>query len=208
MKYQTKLKAYFITGLFTLLPVMATLIVGWFILKFFIGLLNLPFSPLLNTGIPGIKLIVPLAGFIVTVIVILLIGILMAGLIGKNIILWFEELINKVPLMGNIYGSTKQLFEIFFLKNKDSFSRVVLVEYPRKGLYVVGFVTAESNKNVEDVTGKKVINIYLPTSLNIASGFLIIAPEEDVIPLDIGIEDGLKLVISGGFITPSLIDKP
>lgn len=182
---------------------MATILVAWFILKCVIKLLSLPLGEFLDLGIPGIKLIVPLAGLIITITVILLIGFVMASLIGKTIIAWFEELLARVPIVSNIYVAFKQLFEILLLKSKESFSRVVLVEYPRKGVYSVGFVTSESNPKVARATGKEIINVYLPTALNIASGFLIAAPADEVISLDISIEEGLKLVISGGFILPS-----
>ncbi|MEW6621389.1 MAG: DUF502 domain-containing protein [bacterium] len=200
---KTKLKAYFFTGLFTSLPVMATVVVGWFILKFVINLLSLPLSGLLDLKLPAIKLIVPLAGLIITIMVILVIGLLMASFIGKTIIAWFEELLARVPIVSNIYTGFKQLIEIFLMRGKESFSRVVLVEYPRKGIYAVGFVTSEANPQIGNSTGKEVVNIYLPTALNIASGFLIVAPVSEIIPLNISVEEGLKLVISGGFIVPS-----
>lgn len=200
---KTKLKAYFFTGLFTSLPVMATILVAWFISKGIIKLLSLPLSGFLDLKIPGINLIVPLAGLIITITIILLIGFLMASLIGKGIIAWFEEILARVPIISNIYAAFKQLIEILLIRDKESFSRVVLVEYPRKGVYSVGFVTSESNPKVTRATGKEIINVYLPTALNIASGFLIAAPADEVISLDISIEEGLKLVISGGFILPS-----
>lgn len=204
---KTKLKAYFFTGLFTSLPVMATIVVAWFILKFVIKLLSLPLTGLLDKDIPGINVIVPIAGLIITITVILVIGLLMASLIGKSIVAWFEELLARVPVISNIYSAFKQLFEILLLKSKESFSRVVLVEYPRKGVYAIGFVTSENNPEIAKATGKEVINIYLPTALNIASGFLIAAPVDEVISLNISIEEGLKLVISGGFILPSSTNK-
>jgi len=181
---------------------MATITVAYFILKFVINLLSLPLSGLLDLKIPGINLIVPLAGLLITVTIILLIGFLMASLIGRSIVVGFEELVARLPIISNIYTAFKQLLEILFLKNKESFSRVVLVEYPRKGVYSVGFVTSESNPQIAKSTGKEVINIYIPTALNIASGFLIVAPIDEVIPLNITVEEGLKLVISGGIIIP------
>lgn len=207
LRVRTRLKAWFFTGLFTALPVMATLFVAWFILKFVIKLLSLPFAEFLDLPVPGIKLIVPIAGFIITITVILLIGFLMASLIGKSIVAWFEELLARVPIVSNIYTGFKQLIEIFLYKGKESFSRVVLVEYPRKGVYSIGFVTSETNPVVAKVSGKEIINIYLPTALNIASGFFIAAPVDEIIPLDITVEEGLKLVISGGFIVPSIDNK-
>ncbi|MFH1563820.1 MAG: DUF502 domain-containing protein [Nitrospirota bacterium] len=207
IRVRTRLKAWFFTGLFTSLPVMATVFVAWFILKFVIKLLTLPFAEFLDLPVPGIKWIVPVAGFIITIMVILLIGFMMASLIGKSIVAWFEELLIRVPIVSNIYTGLKQLMEIFLYKGKESFTRVILIEYPRKGVYSIGFVTSESNPAVAKASGKEIINIYLPTALNIASGFFIAAPVDEVIPLDITVEEGLKLVISGGFIIPSLNNK-
>jgi len=204
---KTKLKAYFFTGLFTSLPVMATILVGWFTLKFVIKLLSLPLAGLLDLNIPGINLIVPIAGLIITIIVIFSIGFLMASLIGKSIIAWFEEILSRVPIISNIYTGFKQLLEILLFRSKESFSRVVLVEYPRKGVYSIGFVTSECNPEIGKATGKNILNIYIPTALNIASGFLIAAPADEVIPLNISIEEGLKSVISGGLILPSSNNK-
>jgi uncharacterized membrane protein len=163
---------------------------------------------LLHIEISGIWLILfnilgTVLGLICVLGVIILIGILTASILGRTFFVWLETFLVRVPLVSNFYAGVKQLVEILFSKGKSSFTRVVLVEYPRKGVYSIGFVTAEKSPVLSDITDEEMVNIYLPTALNIASGFMIIAPVKDTIPLDISIEEGLKLVISGGFITPS-----
>ncbi|MDI6781913.1 MAG: DUF502 domain-containing protein [bacterium] len=208
--WKTQLKAYFITGFLTIVPVMATIFLITIAMKILIKLLGSPFLFLLETlfhmKISGMWLLLfdvlgIVCGIFCVLIIITLIGILTANIFGRTIFVWFETFLVKLPLISNFYGAIKQLMEILFSKGKNSFTKVVLVEYPRKGVFSVGFVTAEDNQIVSPITGQKMINVYLPTALNIASGFMIIIPAKDVIPLEISVEDGLKLVISGGFIS-------
>jgi uncharacterized membrane protein len=202
--FRTKLKAYFITGLLTIIPVIVIVYITIFIIKILKKFITIPFAPLLTKNIPGIELIVTVGGIIFSVILIILVGLFTASILGKKIFGWFEDvLFSKIPLMNRIYYGAKQLMELLFIKRKKIFSGVVLVEYPRKGVYSVGFITSTNNTQLQAVTGKKVVNLYIPTALNIASGFLLIVPQEEIIPLNLNVEEGLKLVISGGIITPT-----
>ncbi|MFH1896883.1 MAG: DUF502 domain-containing protein [Candidatus Desantisbacteria bacterium] len=211
--WRSHLKAYFVTGFLTILPVMATAFLVMIVVKLLYKLLGSPFLFLLetifHTKISGIWLILfdtlgVVCGLICVLVFLTLFGILTASIIGRTLFVWFENLLIKVPLVSNFYGALKQFIKILFSTGKSSFARVVLVEYPRKGIYSVGFITAENNPFIAAITGEKMVNIYLPTALNIASGFMIVAPAKEIIPLDISIEDGLKLVISGGFISPTI----
>ncbi|MBU0701067.1 DUF502 domain-containing protein [bacterium] len=211
--WKTQLKAYFITGFLTIVPVMATIFLMTIAMKILLKLLSSPFLFLLETffhvKISGAWLILFDVmgigfGILCVLIIITLIGILTANIFGRTIFVWFETFLIKLPLISNFYGAIKQLMEILFSKGKNSFTRVVLVEYPRKGVFSVGFITAENNQTIGVITGERMVNIYLPTALNIASGFMLIVPAKDIIPLEISVEDGLKLVISGGFISPEV----
>ncbi|MEK7172484.1 MAG: DUF502 domain-containing protein [Patescibacteria group bacterium] len=213
--WKTQLKAYFITGFLTIVPVMATIFLMTIAMKILIKLLGSPFLFLLETlfhmKISGAWLLLfdvlgIVCGIFCVLVIITLIGILTANIFGRTIFVWFETFLVKLPLISNFYGAIKQLMEILFSKGKNSFTRVVLVEYPRKGVFSVGFITAEDNQIVGHITGEKMVNIYLPTALNIASGFMLIVPVKDVIPLEISVEDGLKLVISGGFISSPVVN--
>ncbi|OIP43121.1 hypothetical protein AUJ95_00975 [Candidatus Desantisbacteria bacterium CG2_30_40_21] len=211
--WRTHLRAYLVTGFLTILPVMATAFLAMIVAKLLYKLLGSPFLFLLetffHTKISGIWLILfdtlgVVCGLICVLVFLTLIGILTANILGRTLFIWFENLLVKVPLISNFYGAIKQLVNILFSNGKSSFTRAVLVEYPRKGVYSIGFVTAEDNPFIATITGEKMVNIYLPTALNIASGFMIVAPAKEIIPLDISVEDGLKLVISGGIISPAI----
>ncbi len=192
---------------------MATAFLVMIIIKFLNKLLGTPFLFLLETffhaKISGIWLIVfdtlgVICGIICVLVFLVLVGILTASIIGKTLFIWFENLLVKVPFVSNFYGALKQLMEILFSTGKSSFTKVVLVEYPRKGVYAVGFVTAGDNPFIAAITGEAMVNIYLPKALNIASGFMIVAPAREIVPLNISVEDGLKLAISGGLISPAI----
>lgn len=216
ISWKTQLKAYFITGFLTIVPVMATIFLATIAMKLLAKLLGSPFLFLLETlfqikitGAWQLLLFDALGivcGILCVLIIITLIGILTANIFGRTIFVWFETFLINLPLISNFYGAIKQLMEILFSKGKNSFTRVVLVEYPRKGVFSVGFITAEDNQTIGAITKEKMVNIYLPTALNIASGFMLIVPAKEIIQLDISVEDGLKLVISGGFISPDMIN--
>ncbi len=209
-RLRTKLKTSFFTGLFTTIPIIVTLYITTVVLKLLNRLLIMPFSGLVDaTNIWGIRIILPIVGVIISIFIICGIGLLTANLLGKKLISVGEVLLGKVPIMNNIYTAIKQLLEILFIQGKTSFAsmRVVLVEYPRKGIYSIGFVSSEKTKKLSDVIGEQVVHVYLPTALNIASGFFIIVPVKETISLDISVEDGLKLVISGGIISPTYKEK-
>lgn len=211
--WRAHLRAYFITGFLTILPVMATAFLVMIVAKLLYKLLGSPFLFLLETffqtKISGIWLILfdtlgVVCGLICVLVFLTLIGILTASILGRTLFVWFENILHKVPLISNFYVAIKQLIGILSSGGKSSFTRVVSVEYPRKGLYSVGFVTAEDNPFIAAITGEKMVNVYLPISLNVATGFMIVVPAKEIIPLDISVEDGLKLVISGGIISPAV----
>ncbi len=190
------------TGIFTIIPIVVTLFIIFLVLKFLNSILILPFSGLLKLDIPWVQVIVPIAGLIISLFTICGIGFLTANIMGKRLFLKIERLFSKVPVVKSIYTSIKQISEILFVKGKASFTRVVMIEYPRKGVYSIGFVSSEENKKISKEINKEVVNLYLPTAFNIASGFLLVVPVEETTPLDISVEEGLKLVISGGIISP------
>jgi uncharacterized membrane protein len=123
------------------------------------------------------------------------------SLFGRQVILFTERIFSRIPIARGIYSTVKQITNAFG-HDPSSFKRVVMVEYPRKGLYTLGFYTGESNGEIQGRAGKKVLNIFLPTTPNPTSGWLVLIPEEDVIFLDTSVEDGLKYIISGGVVVP------
>lgn len=200
VKVRSKLKTYFITGLLVIVPMALTAYILWVIITMMDGLLNLLPPRLRPTAylpfpIPGL-------GLIMTVFLILFVGLITRSVLGKKLVGIGEWIVGKIPMVRSIYQATKQLTEAIFLPKSDSFRNVVLIQYPRKGIYSLGFVTGVSKGEIQGKTPSKVINVFVPTTPNPTSGYYILVPEEDTIPLDMTVEDAFKLIISGGMVTP------
>jgi len=131
------------------------------------------------------------------------IGFLTAGLIGRYIIKLGERIISRLPIIRSIYGALKQIFENVLNSSSKSFREVVLIEYPRKGIWAIGFITGNTKGEVKSLSNKEMVNVFLPTTPNPTSGFLLFLPKKDVKILNMSIEEGIKMVISGGIVTPN-----
>ena len=190
------LRRYFFTGLIVLLPVVVTAFVLW---RFFFALddiLGRFVETYLGRPLPGV-------GLVALVALIMGIGAIASNFLGKRVIHVGERLVARVPLMGWIYRTTKQLFSTILEERSESFRKVVLVSYPLKGTYSVAFLTSESPTSVEGELGKGFVTVFLPTTPNPTSGLLLVVPAEDVLPLDLSIDEGLRLVISAGALPKS-----
>lgn len=194
------MKNYFIAGLLVILPIFVTVYVIWFLIKAMDTILKyipdkyLP-ETYLNIYIPGL-------GLVLGVFLILVVGVLARNIAGRAVLQSWDNLIDRIPLARIIYSSVKQLLQAFFFQNSDAFQRVALVEYPRRGIYVLGFITGQSKGEVQAKTDKNMINVFVPTTPNPTSGFYVLFPEEDLIVLDMSVEDAFKLLISGGLVSP------
>ena len=146
--------------------------------------------------------------FVVAIGLVTLAGLLTRYYIGKRVIAWLDAVILRVPLLNKIYGTIKQVNEAFSTGGKTSFKTVVLVEFPRAGSYSVGFITSDQNEALEQVTGKKLVNVFIPTTPNPTSGFLILVPEDEVTKLDMSVAEGIKYIISLGAISPDFTPLP
>jgi len=194
------IKRNFLAGLLVLLPISLTIYVIVFLFKLvdrFLDYLPTKYNP--QTYLP---FHVPGLGFILLVFIIFFIGLLARNYIGHKLVDIWEQLVGRIPFIRSIYIATKQLAETIFLKTDTNLKRVVLIEYPRKGLYVLGFTTGITKGEIQDKTHKKVINVFIPTTPNPTSGFYLLVPEEDLKYLEMAVEDAFKLLISGGIITP------
>lgn len=150
---------------------------------------------------------IPGLGLIVTLIFIQVVGLLVANLFGRSIVRAYERVLERIPLVRGIYLAVKQLLEQILANQSDRFRQVVLVEYPRKGVYSVAFVTGESRGAVGAAIEQTTLNVFVPTTPNPTSGYYLIVPEDQVIPLDIGVEQAFKLIMSAGMIGTSPRDK-
>ena len=195
----------FFSGLIVLAPLVATLFVvnllmekigrpiSDFILQFF--------DPSIRS-VPGINPILDIAAIIVVVILITILGYLSKYFIGKMIVMSGEQIIAKLPFVSTVYKTVKQIVDTFSKQNKAVFQKVVLTEYPRKGVYVLGFLTSRSKGEVQEKTGATMVNIFVPTTPNPTSGFLLMVPEDEIIDMDMTVADGMKLIVSGGAVIP------
>ena len=192
----SRLRNYFITGIFVLIPIGITLYLTIFLIKISSKILPKELNPnyYLPIDIPGLEIIISL--FLITFI-----GWLSLTFIGKRLVNIFENILNRIPILRTIYSSAEQLIENFS-QDKKTRKSVVLVQYPRKGIWAVGFATKENAGKIKHSIGQDTINVFVPTTPNPTSGFLLMFPKEDVIYLDLTFEEASKFVVSAGSITP------
>ncbi len=184
----------FITGVLTLIPIYITYI----LLRFIIGIA--PDIPYLRTitFFSNNEILTNIIEFIGALVVIFFIGLVVSNVVGKRLFTFFESIMEKVPLINTIYTSSRQIMQTLTMPGKGNFKQVVLIEYPRKGLWTLAFVTAYSKSK----SNEKYIHVFLPTTPNPTSGFMLFVNEKDVRPSGMSIEEGLKTLISGGMIAP------
>ncbi len=196
-----RIRTYVIAGLIVLVPIIITWKLLVWLFSVVDGILSGLVPHVFGRAIPGV-------GLAATVILVLLVGVLAANIFGRRMIHYGESLIRRTPIVRSVYVTMKQITDAFVRQEQAVFSRVCLVEYPRKGIFSPGFVTSPALPELEDKTKTRLIGVFIPTTPNPTSGFLLYVPAEDVIYLDLPVEDGLKLVISGGVITPPEARRP
>jgi uncharacterized membrane protein len=199
-KVRAGFRKYFIAGLLVVAPLYLSYYIVSILVVFadrIITFLPEKFHPdtYLPFHIPGL-------GVIITFLFLLIVGVLATNLFGRKLLHWWERILARIPLIRTVYTGTKQFIETFFITNRGGFSRVVLIEYPRKGIFSVGFVTGPGRGEIQMLTQRKVLNIFLPTTPNPTSGWYMLVPEEDTIPLKMSVEEAFKLIISGGIVSP------
>ena len=201
MKLGGKLKAYFFTGILVTAPVMITFFVAYKLIVFVDVSVNkiLPPQFALNNYLP---FTIPGLGIIILVVALILVGMFAAGFLGRFFLRLGEWIVYKVPFISSVYSLLKQIFETFLSSKSDAFKKVVLLEYPRKGIWILGFVSTDTEGEVKDIVKKDMVNVFIPTTPNPTSGFLIFVLREDVVELEMSVEDGIKFVISGGIVSP------
>lgn len=189
-----RLRNYLIAGFLVVTPVGVTVLVLVAIFRFLDSLLG-PVFRFFGIEVPGLGL---LSGFGL----ILLAGFMASNVLGRRVVQAFDWVMLKIPFARTIYGATKQFSDTVFLKNRAAFREAVLVGWPREGLYSVGFVTGETRGEAQAKTVERVLNVFIVTTPNPTTGFLCLVPESQVIPLEMSVEDALKLVVSAGIVTP------
>lgn len=193
-----RLRAYFFAGILVTAPVSITFYIAWQFVKF----MDDQVSPLIppafnpqNWGIPGF-------GLVLVAVSLTLIGALTAGLAGRLLVRVYDAVLDRMPVLRGIYSAVKQIFETMLAQKANAFREVVLIEYPRAGIWTLGFITGTTNGEVRECFDKEMVNVFVPTTPNPTSGFLLFVPRSDVRVLEMNVEDGIKMVVSTGILTP------
>jgi uncharacterized membrane protein len=199
-----KIRNNFFTGLIVLLPLIITILLVRFLFNRINNTILEPGTNFLAAFFPQGHLVVvfKVLIFLIVVLLIALFGLATKNILGRRLFSLFERFVYKLPLVGKVYSGTKDISNALLTTSKGAFLKVVLVEFPQKGSYALGFVTSEVRGEIQDKTKEEVINVFVPTTPNPTSGFLLFVPKEGLIFLDMSVEDGLKLVISGGVVSP------
>jgi len=196
-----RLRNYFLAGIVVTAPIGVTLYVTWT----FISFVDSSVKPLIPDAYNPEKYVhfsFPGLGLIIMLVLLTLLGAMAANFFGQTLLDYGERLVARMPIMRGVYNATKQILETVTTPSGASFRQAALIEYPRKGLWTICFITGEVQSEVAARTMDTVVSVYVPTTPNPTSGFLLFVPRADIIPLDMRVEDAVKLVISMGLVVP------
>ena len=196
-----RLRTYFLAGILITAPISITFYLAWLFINFVDSkvtpLIPIKYNPetYLPFGTPGLGLVIVFA-------VLTLTGALTAGFVGRLYLRTTERLLNRMPVIRGFYSAIKQILETVLAQKSNAFREAVLVEYPRRGIWAIAFITGRTQGEVQNLMEEDCINIFLPTTPNPTSGFLLFVPKKELTPLSMSVEEALKMVISGGIVTP------
>ena len=209
-----RFRRYLVAGILVWLPLAVT----YMLLRFAVGIMDrslllIPrqyrpenlLQDIFNTADP---VVIPGLGVILTLIVLLLTGVLAANFVGRAFVGGWESLMDRIPIVRSIYSGAKNFAEIIFSDSSHAFKKVLLVEYPRKGIYSLAFQTSTDLGEVQGRTGEEVVGCFVPTTPNPTSGFIILVPTKDIIVLDMEVDEALKMIISLGVVVPTWRKDP
>lgn len=191
------LRTYFLTGLVVTAPIYIT----FYLMLWFVEFLDdyfRPWIPEIYWPTTYLPFDIPGVGVVLALMLLTLIGGLTANFLGRTLLKLADRLIRQIPMAGTVYTALRQIFQTAVREDGESFSQVALIEYPRKGLHAVAFVTKTADRRVNQATGKTMVGVFLPTTPNPTSGFLLFVPEDELTILDMTVEEGARLVISAG----------
>ncbi len=196
-----RLRAYFLAGVLVTAPLSITIYIAWLVVSFIDSAINSLIPDRYNPE-NYLPFAVPGFGVVILLVALTLIGALTAGLVGRTIMRAYESLLARMPVVRSVYSALKQIIETILAQQSAAFRQAVLVEYPRPGLWAIAFITGRTEGEVQNLTEEETINVFLPTTPNPTSGFLLFVPRKDVVPLSMTVEEAIKMVISGGIVTP------
>ena len=197
-----RLRTWMFAGVLVTAPIVITFYLIWWVIHFIDGIVTPLIPPayqpenMLQFGIPGL-------GVVLVLIALTLIGALTTSLLGRFFLNLSDRVMARMPVVRGIYGATKQVFETIFSSQGNAFRSVVLVEFPRAGAWSLGFITATTTGEIANHAAAPQVNVFVPTTPNPTSGYLLFVPRKDVIELQMTVEEGIKMIVSGGIVTPT-----
>lgn len=205
----TRLRNYFLTGFIITAPLVITVYLIWTFVQW-VDSWVIPYIPASYNPETYLPFDIPGVGLVIAIITITLIGFLTANIIGRSVVNYGEHLLGRMPLVRNLYNGLKQIFQTVFSDESASFQKVGLIQYPRPGLWALVFIATEARGEVNTKLaerGASTYAVFLPTTPNPTSGFLLYIPRDEVVLLDMGVEDAAKLIISAGLVTPKYQER-
>jgi len=196
-----RLRAYFLAGVLVTAPIGITVYLAWILIDF-VDRQVTPLIPAYYNPENHLPFSIPGLGLIIVFVVLTLIGALTASFFGRLFQRTSERILVRVPVVRGVYSATKQILETVLARQSNAFREAVLVEYPRCGVWAIAFITGRTKGEVQSITQEEVINIFVPTTPNPTSGFLLFVPKKELVPLSMSVEEAIKMVISGGIVTP------
>ncbi len=197
-----RLRTWLFAGLLVTAPIVITFYLIWWVIHFVDAIVTpmipLAYQPetLLQFGVPGL-------GLVIVLIALTFIGALTTSLLGRYFLSLNDRVLARMPVVRGIYGATKQVFETIFSSKGNAFRSVVLIEFPRPGAWALGFITATTSGEIASHAAAPLVSIFVPTTPNPTSGYLLFVPKSEVIELQMTVEEGLKMIVSGGIVTPT-----
>ena len=196
-----RLRAYFFAGVLVTAPIGITIYLAWSVVSWVdqsvLPLLPAQYNPetYLPFSLPGI-------GLVVLLVFMTAVGAITAGMVGRMVVGYGERILSRMPIIRSVYSATKQIFETMLAQKSTAFREVVLVEFPRPGMWSIGFITGVTEGEVQELTDEEVLNVYIPTTPNPTSGYHCFVARSEVYPLSMSVEEGIKMVVSGGLVIP------
>jgi len=200
--FARRLRNYFITGIVVAAPIAITVFLVWKFINVVDSIFaaRIPAALLPQSYLP---FAIPGLGLVIAFVFLSLVGALTTNFLGRWLVRTSDRVVSRMPVVRSVYGTLKKIFETVLAQSSKSFREVVLIEYPRPGIWAIGFITGTTEGEVQSITTPELVNVFLPTTPNPTSGFLLFVPRADVLSLHMSVEEGIKLVISGGIMVPS-----
>ena len=198
-----RLRNYFFAGVLVTAPIGITIWIGWGLITW-IDDQVMPFIPAKWNPETYLPFSLPGLGVLVAIFILIVVGFLTAGLVGRNLVGLGERLLDRMPVIRSVYAAVKQVIETVLKEQSKAFRQVILIQYPRKESWAIGFITGETIDHIQQKTDGSVVNVFLPTTPNPTSGFLLFVPRDEIQVLSMTVEEGVKMVVSGGIVTPTI----